>query len=76
MIIRTEIYFCKTPGAENYCNVFLITSGRRQFGALLDTVNKSKLNVQYEILERATNYFSDDNKLGQGGSGSVYKVSF
>ena len=37
-------------------------------------MNKSKLNVPYEILEKATNYFNDDNKLGQGGSGSVYKV--
>ncbi|KAK7386770.1 hypothetical protein VNO78_27106 [Psophocarpus tetragonolobus] len=46
---------------------------RRQFGALLETVNKSKLNVSYEILEKATNYFNDANKLGQGGSGSVYK---
>ncbi|MED6180686.1 Cyclin-dependent kinase 4, variant 2 [Stylosanthes scabra] len=46
---------------------------RRQFGAILDTVNKSKLNMAYEILEKATNYFNDDNKLGQGGSGSVYK---
>lgn len=41
----------------------------------MDTVNKSKLNVPYEILEKATNYFNDANKLGQGGSGSVYKVS-
>ncbi|CAK8561983.1 unnamed protein product [Lathyrus sativus] len=46
---------------------------RKQFGTLLDTVNKSKLNVPYEILEKATNYFNDENKLGQGGSGSVYK---
>lgn len=36
-------------------------------------MNKSKLNTPYEILEKATNYFNDANKLGQGGSGSVYK---
>lgn len=52
----------------------LLTSERKQFGPLLDTMNKSKLNVPYEILEKATNYFNDANKLGQGGSGSVYKV--
>ncbi|XP_028754481.1 cysteine-rich receptor-like protein kinase 3 [Neltuma alba] len=46
---------------------------RRQFGALLDRVHKSKLNMTYEVLERATNYFNASNKLGQGGSGSVYK---
>jgi hypothetical protein len=37
--------------------------------------NKSNLCFSYENLERATDYFSDKNKLGQGGSGSVYKVS-
>ncbi|XP_027921931.1 cysteine-rich receptor-like protein kinase 3 isoform X1 [Vigna unguiculata] len=46
---------------------------RRQFGAFLDRVNKSRLNIAYEILEKATDYFNDANKLGQGGSGSVYK---
>ncbi|KAM7484213.1 hypothetical protein LguiA_000222 [Lonicera macranthoides] len=46
---------------------------KKQLGALLATVNKSKLNFSYETLERATNYFHDTNKLGQGGSGSVYK---
>ena len=38
-------------------------------------MNRSKLNMPYEILEKATNYFNDANKLGQGGSGSVYKVT-
>ena len=37
-------------------------------------MNKSQLNFSYEVLEKATNYFHDSNKLGQGGSGSVYKV--
>ncbi|XP_050374145.1 cysteine-rich receptor-like protein kinase 3 [Argentina anserina] len=46
---------------------------REQFGALLSIVNKSRLNYSYEVLENATNYFHDSNKLGQGGSGSVYK---
>lgn len=47
---------------------------KKQLGALLATVNNSKLNFSYETLEKATNYFHDSNKLGQGGSGSVYKV--
>ncbi|XAR48090.1 Non-specific serine/threonine protein kinase [Bertholletia excelsa] len=46
---------------------------RKQLGDLLATVNKSKLNFPYETLEKATNYFHLSNKLGQGGSGSVYK---
>ena len=49
-------------------------SEREQLGAMLATVNKSKLNYSYEVLEKATNYFHHSKKLGQGGSGSVYKV--
>lgn len=72
MIFRTEKL--KAVNTEGCCN-FVLTSERRQFGALLATVNKSKLNMPYEVLEKATNYFNEANKLGQGGSGSVYKVS-
>uniref|UniRef100_A0A2N9EZQ5 Cysteine-rich receptor-like protein kinase 3 n=1 Tax=Fagus sylvatica TaxID=28930 RepID=A0A2N9EZQ5_FAGSY len=46
---------------------------RKQVGDLLATLHRSKLNFSYEILEKATNYFQNSNKLGQGGSGSVYK---
>ncbi|XP_038892180.1 cysteine-rich receptor-like protein kinase 3 [Benincasa hispida] len=46
---------------------------KKQLGPLVAIVNKSKLNFSYETLERATNYFDQSNKLGQGGSGSVYK---
>ncbi|CAN1151162.1 Cysteine-rich receptor-like protein kinase 2, partial [Linum perenne] len=46
---------------------------RKELGAMLQTVNKSRLNYSYESLEKATNYFNQSNKLGQGGSGSVYK---
>ncbi|KAM3706316.1 hypothetical protein ACJW31_03G144100 [Castanea mollissima] len=54
-------------------NVLKRTRERKQLGALLAPVNKSKLNYKYEVLEKATNYFHNSNKLGQGGSGSVYK---
>jgi len=70
LIFRTEII--RTVNTEG-CS-FVLTTERRQFGALLDQVNKSRLNISYEILEKATDYFNDSNKLGQGGSGSVYKV--
>ena len=49
-------------------------SEREQLGAMLATVNMSKLNYSYEVLEKATDYFHNSNKLGQGGSGCVYKV--
>ncbi|KAK1301477.1 Cysteine-rich receptor-like protein kinase 3 [Acorus calamus] len=48
---------------------------KKQLGALAKTVNKSNLNFKYETLERATNYFDSSNKLGQGGSGSVFKAN-
>lgn len=37
---------------------------------------KSTEFLQYDFatIEVATNYFSDENKLGQGGFGAVYKV--
>ncbi|ESQ28160.1 hypothetical protein EUTSA_v10018240mg [Eutrema salsugineum] len=46
---------------------------KKQLGSLFMLANKSNLCFSYENLERATDYFSDKNKLGQGGSGSVYK---
>ncbi|GMY35592.1 cysteine-rich receptor-like protein kinase 3 isoform X2 [Fagus crenata] len=40
---------------------------------MLAKLHKSKPNFSYQILEKATNYFQNSNKLGQGGFGSVYK---
>ncbi|TKY69895.1 Cysteine-rich receptor protein kinase 3 [Spatholobus suberectus] len=66
LIVATVIFFVRT-------NLLKRRRERRRVGALWDSVNKSKLNMPYEILEKATDYFSDSNKLGEGGSGSVYK---
>ncbi|XP_010552664.1 PREDICTED: cysteine-rich receptor-like protein kinase 3 [Tarenaya hassleriana] len=46
---------------------------KKQLGSLFRMANNSSLCFSYETLEKATNYFSHSNKLGQGGSGSVYK---
>ncbi|KAL8534226.1 hypothetical protein ACS0TY_010288 [Phlomoides rotata] len=46
---------------------------KKKLGALLSVVTNSKINISYETLEKATNYFDNSNKLGQGGSGSVFK---
>ncbi|KAE8652043.1 hypothetical protein Csa_018624 [Cucumis sativus] len=40
---------------------------------LAKTLQDSNLEFKYSTLEKATNNFSLDNKIGQGGFGSVYK---
>ncbi|KAL9328030.1 hypothetical protein ACSQ67_003033 [Phaseolus vulgaris] len=66
LIVSTVIFLVWT-------NLLKRRRERRQVGVLLNTVIKSKLNMPYEILEKATDYFSDSNKVGEGGSGSVFK---
>ncbi|KAF3444627.1 hypothetical protein FNV43_RR14320 [Rhamnella rubrinervis] len=46
---------------------------RNNLGKVGSSINKSSLNFKYETLEKATDYFSPANKIGQGGAGSVYK---
>ncbi|KAM4133470.1 hypothetical protein ACJW30_01G331300 [Castanea mollissima] len=66
LIITTVVFIARK-------NVLRKRKGRKQLGGLLTSLYKSKLNFSYESLEKATNYFHNSNKLGQGGSGSVYK---
>ncbi|RDX84483.1 Cysteine-rich receptor-like protein kinase 42, partial [Mucuna pruriens] len=40
---------------------------------VLPSLKNSSLNYKYETLEKATDYFSSSRKIGQGGSGSVFK---
>lgn len=39
-----------------------------------DMSTAKSLQFDFSTIEVATNCFSDDNKLGQGGFGTVYKV--
>lgn len=41
----------------------------------MKTLNDSSLNFKFSTLEKATGFFDNANKLGQGGFGTVYKVS-
>ncbi|XP_065617344.1 cysteine-rich receptor-like protein kinase 3 isoform X1 [Quercus suber] len=66
LVIATVVFIVRK-------NILKRRGEREQLGPLLATVNNSKLNYSYEVLERATNYFHHSKKLGQGGSGSVYK---
>ncbi|RYQ83874.1 hypothetical protein Ahy_B10g102750 [Arachis hypogaea] len=40
---------------------------------LAKTLHRNSLNFKYSILEKATNSFNEENKLGQRGFGSVYR---
>lgn len=39
------------------------------------TFNKTSLMYKYDILEEATDYFSQSTKLGEGASGTVYRAT-
>jgi hypothetical protein len=43
--------------------------------AINDMTTVESLQFDFATIEAATNKFSDDNKLGEGGFGVVYKVS-
>ena len=49
----------------------LIGSGNTK---LLKILSSSGLNFKYSTIEKATSSFNDENKLGEGGFGTVYKV--
>lgn len=38
-------------------------------------LHDSALNFKFSVLQKATGSFDDAHKLGQGGFGTVYKVS-
>lgn len=40
---------------------------------LVESLHDSSLNFKYSTLEKATGSFAEENKLGQGGFGTVYK---
>ncbi|XP_072975521.1 cysteine-rich receptor-like protein kinase 2 [Typha angustifolia] len=42
-------------------------------GEIIRSIAASSLNFKYEDLRKATDYFNQNNKIGQGGYGSVYK---
>jgi len=39
-----------------------------------DTITPGSLQYEFKALKAATNNFSEDNKIGRGGFGVVYKV--
>lgn len=49
-------------------------SGSYDAEKLAKILNDSSLNFKYSTVEKATGYWNESNKLGQGGFGTVYKV--
>ena len=41
----------------------------------VNEIETESLQFDFSTIKAATNDFPDDNKLGQGGFGAVYKVS-
>ena len=41
----------------------------------VEITNVESLQFDLDIIEAATNKFSEDNKIGEGGFGAVYKVN-
>lgn len=60
-------------GYTCYKRLSKLKEERNNLGQVAISFNKSNLSYKYEMLEKATNYFSSANKLGQGGAGSVFK---
>uniref|UniRef100_A0A7N0TP78 Uncharacterized protein n=1 Tax=Kalanchoe fedtschenkoi TaxID=63787 RepID=A0A7N0TP78_KALFE len=53
--------------------IFLKLRKRKAKLESVDEIGADSLNLDFGAVKAATNNFSDDNKLGQGGFGSVYK---
>jgi serine/threonine protein kinase len=49
-------------------------AGSNDAEKLAKTLEQKSLNFKYSTLEKATESFNDNNKLGHGGFGTVYRV--
>ncbi|KAJ9562938.1 hypothetical protein OSB04_008098 [Centaurea solstitialis] len=75
-VVLAAVAFLMISGFASYAAYIRISKlkqERKNMGLLSSSYNKAGLKFKYETLEKATNYFDNANKLGQGGAGSVYK---
>lgn len=63
-MLKTEYLICQQP-LTHCCAYISIASGE---------ITTDSLQYDLATIEAATNNFADDNKLGSGGFGEVFKV--
>lgn len=61
-----------------YCSLILnlITDLDEGSSEIIRAIAASNLSFKYDDLRKATDNFSQNNRLGEGGYGAVYKVIF
>lgn len=57
-----------------FCSSLLTTEEHEVAEPVDDIGSAESLQYDFNTIRTATNNFSDENKLGQGGFGAVYKV--
>lgn len=62
------------PGETNRWFVIVFTGDEGEI-SLCPAISNLELIFKYDVLREATFNFKEENKLGQGGFGSVFKVS-
>ncbi|KAK3188261.1 hypothetical protein Dsin_027822 [Dipteronia sinensis] len=55
----------------SYC--FLTRRARKKYNTILEEIDVEALQLDFGTIQAATNGFSTNNKLGEGGFGQVYK---
>lgn len=76
IVMSVGVMLWKARAIRHWYNKIFLLSGsglsNPSFG-FSTAMSKSKLNYKFHTLKVATQNFNDANKVGQGGSGSVYK---
>lgn len=72
-IVISLITFTALAAIGAFIGYKRLSRGKKRLGQIERFPGRTGLNFNYEVLEMATDSFDESRKLGQGGSGSVYK---